>query len=788
MRLVYLALGWCGGLFLAADGPLRALPPLFWLVLAALSALLAVHAPKALRWWLIALAALNLGALYFAGAAHSLTASSNLVFFHDDGGLTLEGRVSAEPDRRDDRVVFRLDVTQLEAQSRRYEVRGVALIHAPRVSALAYGDQVRVTGELRTPATFDTFSYADYLARQGVSSVMYRASVDLIAPGDAAFRGALIALRQRAQTFIAQGLPEPQAGLLKGILTGNERDIGPRLREAFQRVGASHIIAISGFNMVVVAGVVLRLTGGDQRRRGWPILAALSVMALYTLFVGADAAVVRAAIMTGVYLVGVSLRRRSFVPASLAVTALLMTLVDPYVLWDVSFQLSFAAVMGLALFADPLGQMLRALLRRMWPSMASSAARLLQEPLVVTLAAQITTAPLIVLYFERFSLVALPVNLLIVPVQAAVLIVGGLATLLAFVAWPLAQVVYWLVLLLLTWTIDVVRFFAALPFAEVVLRVDPRWIGLFFIVLTLGAIMQATRPRWMQSLTRSLRAQGLIVGLGASLMAALLLLLAVFFSRPDGHLHLHLLNVGHSNAVLIRSPGGAHILVDGGRYPARLLTALGERLPFYARRLDMLVITQPDPYDIAALPAVLRRYDVGLAIDNGQPNLSPEAEALREALADTPRHSLTAGTTLAFSDGLQIDVLHPSATPDLGDELSAATLVLRLRYGEVSLLLPGDLNAAGQRALLEAGQWPQASALQLPLHGRRRELDAAFLAAVQAQMAFVHAERGNPFGDPDADELAQLGEDVRLFRTDANDTALHLWTDGATIHIVERPH
>jgi competence protein ComEC len=126
-----------------------------------------------------------------------------------------------------------------------------------------------------------------------------------------------------------------------------------------------------------------------------------------------------------------------------------------------------------------------------------------------------------------------------------------------------------------------------------------------------------------------------------------------------------------------------------------------------------------------------------------------------------------------------VDVLHPQATPEINDSLDDEALVLRLDYGDVSFLLTGDLSAAGQQAILDAGQWPQAAVMQLPQHGAIRSLADAFLSAVQPQVVMVQADATNRRGDPDPDTLAMLN-DVPIYRTDESGT-LHLWTDGANL-------
>ena len=221
--------------------------------------------------------------------------------------------------------------------------------------------------------------------------------------------------------------------------------------------------------------------------------------------------------------------------------------------------------------------------------------------------------------------------------------------------------------------------------------------------------------------------------------------------------------------------------MDGGRLPARLLTALGDRLPFSDDTLDLLISTQPDANEYEALAAVAERYAVPLLLTNGQPNASPGWNALLQALDDTTVQPVRAGEQVALSDGVALEVLSPASAPALGDGLDDGALVLRVRYGDVDLLLTSDLSRDAQAALATGGQPLTAAVLQAPQHGTARSLDAGFLAAVRPQVVVVQAAADNRRGDPDADVLALFGS-TPVFRTDTAGT-LHLWTDGMSLWV-----
>ncbi len=781
MRLIFAAVAWALGISLA-----RALPDItthYWigaLVVGALALALS-RSWRAPGKWLLALLILAAG-----GARQTmLPRSSDLAAYNGFSG-TITGVIIDEPRNRDGRVQLRLEAESVFVNGQSRPTSGLAQVEAERGLELAYGDRVRATGAMATAATGDTFSYADYLARRGVFTIMRNAGVIRVSRGhgDLVF-ARLLELKAIVRREIARALPEPQAGLLTGILLGDESGIAPQLKDDFTRAGASHVIAISGFNMVIVSAIVIRalssLFGG---RSIAATVSAVAVIVVYSLFVGASPGILRAALMSSLLVVGSQLKRRTFVPASLAFATLLLSVIDPNVLLDIGFQLSFCAVLGLALFADPLSQRFAALLDRWLPAiLVTPLHSFLNEPLIVSFAAQVATMPLIILYFGRLSLVALPVNLLIVPIQSAVLLLGLAAVVVSVFAPALSILVFWVDALFLSWTIAVVRFFAQLDYADVAIVLDRRIIQGFYVMMIGGAMIQASRPRLWLGFSQFIRRNAMVASAAGAACALLSLMLAMRLSAPDGKLHLWMLDVGHSNAALMQTPGGAQILVDGGRYPSQLLTAIGDRLPYYDRELEILFITHPDEWDIAALDNVLSRYSVGAALYHGQEN---QGEAFGRVLdrlsqSNTPLVEVRAGYRLELEDSVTIEVLHPQAKPKITDKLNDHVLVLRVSYGGMSFLLTSDLSAAGQREMLTRGISPVSAVMQIPQHGGVRALDTEFFELAQPQVALLQSDVANRRGDPDPDTLDLL-KGIHLFRTDELGT-IHLYTDGETLNV-----
>lgn len=773
MPLILITLSWCAGIAYAAGERGGAA---LWMIapLPLYIAFLLIRQPL-IRTVIILVLAFALGGLRYTLAP----TTSPIAEFNNYGGATIEGLVIAPPEAREDRQQIRIAAEQVVQNSRTHSTSGIVLIDAPRWIDVRYGDRVRATGYLIAPSRYGNFSYADYLARTGVYSQLRDASIEVVTSDQGINPYAiLLDLRRRTADQFARSLPEPESGLLTGILLGDESGIAETVEDAFALTGAAHIVAISGFNMVVVSGII---TGALKRlrvSRRLSVILALVTIAVYTLFVGASAAVLRAALMSGLLIIAKNLRRKTFVPTSLALAALILSAINPLTLWDVGFQLSFAAVLGIALFTDPFQNRFSALLDRIFPE--KTAKRLsgwLAEPLIVSLSATLATLPLIILLFGRISWVTLIVNLLIVPVQPLILMLGGAA---AISGWtPIAAIFHAGVFILLAYTIDVVRFFAALPFASGEIAIHKNTVALLFGGLVMMTLIRATRPAWAIRLWQWIKQRRILTVIATIAAALLILSIAVLRAQPDGRLHVWVLDMGHAHAVLIRSPGGATILLDGGRYPTRLLTLLGDRLPFYARSIDLLAITHPDPNDYTALIEVAERYTIGAAITNGQPNGNPAYAALLDQIGHERITAVIGGDVIDLPDGTRIEVLNPLTSPALSDSFGETALVLRVRYGDVAFLFPSDLDTDGQTALLEQGINPSAQVLIVPRRGGDDALAPEFLTAVNPSLALIQLDPANLARDPAPETLSML-EGISVYRTDQAGT-IHVITDGSAI-------
>jgi competence protein ComEC len=715
----------------------------------------------------------------FLGAARY---QSNLVVFdafdlgwyNDRAYETLvTGWVTAPPDLRDNYANLRVRATGIDTgDGADLKVDGLLLARVDPNEDFHYGDIIRLRGTLQTPADDEEFSYRDYLQRQNVYSIMTSAEVTRL-PGWAGnpIWQKLYAFKDHALETVYQLFPDPEASLLAGILLGVDNGLPSELQQSFKDTGTSHIIAISGFNIAIIAGIFISIFGRLFGERRGAVFAALGII-FYTLLVGAEAAVVRAAVMGLTALLARHFGRRQDGLVTLFGVAALMNLFNPYYLQDVGFQLSFAATLGLILYAQPLEALAKRSLSffNLSSETAEKSASLISNFFLLTLAAQITTLPIMAYHFNRLSLISFIANPFILPPQPAVMIIGGLAVILGMAFLPLGQVVAFAAWPFVAYTIRMVEFFAGMPAAAV--SVDfPLWGVVLWYVVILGLTFGLTPLKeFYVSLKTRLPKIPVWAAIGALTLLAILVWRSVMF-LPDGKLHITFLDVQTSDAILIETPAGDTILINGGESLSQVSSQLGQRLPLFNRKLDWLIVASTQENEVASLPRLMERYKPGQVLWAGNVEASFPARTLNEWLTSHQVRVTRAekDQVLDLGDGATLTVLS-------ADERGA---VLLLKYGNFRMLLPVGMSLDTLAKLQADPSLPPLTALLLADSGMAQLNSADWINFLNPQLVILSVAADNFRGLPGDDTLAAVGERT-LLRTDVNGW-IEVASDGQSI-------
>jgi competence protein ComEC len=640
------------------------------------------------------------------------------------------------------------------------------------------GDWIRGTARLQTPRPSRNpggFDYASYLKARGValaggvkSARLLRAGPDRLSAAAGAAPAARAAILERLRDACG-----PRAGriaaFLAALLLGERQAVDRDLERTLQRAGVYHIVALSGLNV----GLVALLAAGAARLAGagpgaGRAAAALAVAA-YWLLARGGGSIARASLMALLVAGGGCLGRRVRPIGAVVVSAVLILAHRSVWALDAGFQLSYAATLGILIAGLP-GTRSRAL------TPAGAVARAAGLTARVSAAAWGATALIGARHFHALAPAALPANLAAVPIASVLL---GLAILLATLG-PEGGAASRAVALIAEGLVGLLERLSAWCSAPEFLsyRVVPPSSGT--VLIGTAALLVAARG-------------GAGRRAAAAILAGLLLLITAGGRgaiRP-GPLEVVALDVGQGDALMVRLPGGARLLIDAGplgrsgfdageRVVAPALRALG------ILRLDLLAITHAHRDHLGGARAILEELRPAAVWLGRMPADDPAVKALEE---DAARRGIPVlrprrGVRLAWA-GARLEVLHPAAAPG-GAGRNDDSLVLRVVHGERAALLTGDIEGAAESALLLSGAPLRADLLKVAHHGSRTSSGAAFLAAVGPRLAVISVGPSNAWGHPDPGVLGRLREaGIAVLRTD-RDGALRFRTDGSGPWRVER--
>lgn len=665
----------------------------------------------------------------------------------------------------------------LRDENRWQPVSGKVIASGTQIDSLQIGEQVVLTGELVLPdgeRNPGDFNYREFLAAQGITALLRCRNAETISrqPADGFnWRKPLQIVREGVARHIHQFSSGDNAALLLGLLLGERAELSDDVRDAFVRTGLVHILAVSGSHVGFVLLIVLALGEVLRLPRVPKSLFAGFALIFFTALTGFNPPVTRATIMALIFLCGKLIERDGNVYNTLAIAALIILFDEPRQLFQLGFQLSFAAVLGMIYLYEPMIGVLNrffAGLARRWPildkmpDVLKRAGSAVLALLVISIAAQLATAPIIAHAFGRVPALAIWGNLPVIPLAFWVVA----STTVACAIMPL-------------WKFGGEAFGAAADFGAGLMLDFTKWLadtpgaytdGIKFslatiVLFTLAIIIIV---EWRSSIRR--------FALPAFLVVANFVVWQSAIAEPV-KMRVTFFDIGQGDAALVEFSGGKRMLIDAG--PAQPGFDSGSRtiVPFLMRRgirhLDAIIVTHPHNDHDGGVPSVLRSVRVdtlygGIDADTTKRSyLEQVADSLR-----VPRVALCAGRRLQQFAPVELLVLHPplnQTTPSTND----ASVVVRIICGNVSFLFSGDAELWSETQLTRFGDILDSEILKVGHHGSRTSSSPEFVGHITPNWAVVSVGKRNRFKHPNPEVMERLRSmGAQVIRLDENGAAI----------------
>ncbi|MBB3108949.1 competence protein ComEC [Paenibacillus phyllosphaerae] len=715
------------------------------------------------------------------------------------------------------------------------------------------GNRVQIReGVLERPSTatnFDGFDYRAYLVNQRIHWLLAATDTSSVHVSDTQgydtvrLLGMIDRWREELGDRVDMLYPEDQSGYMKGLVLGITDDLDPDRYRQFSQLGLTHILAISGLHVAVflfIVGLLLKLLRLPREKITVLLIAAVP---FYVLISGGSPSVIRAGLMAMLGLAAARLGRLKDGLHLLAAAALLMLMWNPYMLHDVGFQLSFLVTAGLILGVPPARKLLPQSKRLQW----------LYDSITVTVVAQLASFPLTIFYFNQFNLLSLPANLVLVSFISFIVMPLGGASLVLHTCWaPAGKLVAQAAILMNEGTFKLIDGLSTIPFGRTIWATPPvGWIVLYYAGILLFLVVAGRRAERRRadkvtvdsqeeitipldgrqaapsndSRTEGSRSRGSLAAGGLSLVGVLSLL--VWAYHPDAldrNGKVSFLDVGQGDSVLIRSPEGRHILVDGGGsvsfrkvdeswrnrrdpYEVGLKTVVPLLLKRGVQEIDMLVLSHLDTDHIKGLQAVVKGIPVKQVLWNGTLKDSDDAIALMSLLVERniPMYEARMGASWQIDSRTRMTVLSSTADKSSGDEhahehepesesvplvddQNGESVAFLLTMNKRSFLFAGDADAKEEERIIGQLQSTTEGAaaltgaaagmngggtsigvdvMKVSHHGSKTSSTEGWLHYWKPRIAVISVGRNNTYGHPNAGVLDRLDQaEAHVLRTD----------------------
>ena len=634
-------------------------------------------------------------------------------------------------------------------------------------------------------------------------------SSDHAAPDDVSPLGHL---RFNIAKSLTENIGSDHSGLPIALLTGDRSSISPGVTDDFRSAGMAHLLAISGLHVSLVGGGVMAFAAlAFGRRRHLHLLLPLATVLVYAALAGFAPPITRATIMFSMFVLGIFLGRGSSTLAALALAAMLMIAFDPAILTSLSFQLSFAAMLGISFVVPALSSIGELAAVERLPNerntLLSRVKRFAVGSLAVSIASTLGTLPLIALHFDAVPIWGPLATLVAVPAMPVLITLSAFLAGFGAVPMPFLPEIAAIPAVAATQYLTFVAgFFAELPPQPVETGGWSVWMTVFYysvagiVIAFWSRIAEGTsrlRLRFLNPGTGFVSATNRSVGIYLTITTLLLLIavgawsLALIRSESPSHLSVKFLQTTHGESILIETRNGNRMLVDTGGERWQVADTLNSILPLWDRDIDIVLLTHPDSDHVGGLAGVLSRFRVDTVI-HSETSGSNETPSTLSSLLEGEENVVTArnGMLIGLDEDVFVEVLSAGCVdPTNGcSNDNDDSIVTMLHTGDVSFLLTGDIERATEIRLAASGLILRATVLKAAHHGSNTSSTSTFIDAVEPSAVVVASGTQNRYGHPHPEVMERLNRAVgeeRVFRTDLMGT-VELRTDGQGLWMVRQ--
>ncbi len=656
-----------------------------------------------------------------------------------------------------------------------------------------YGNQISLIGEFEKPSSQRNeggFDYAQYLkTKQIYGTVTTKAStITLIKENNSNFIFKLANIvSNKIQEKANELLEKEEAGLLTAILIGNKESLEVQVQEAFQKSNLSHMLAVSGAHVsYVMLGLHSLMTIGKIGKKKGKIVT-IFLLLFFILMTGQTSSVTRACFMAIYLIIAHLFHIRVSTIASISISMLILMILNPYCIFEVGFQLSYGGTIGIVLLYKPLKQYInrkveilegdkdaleqkpknvQKILKIKLTQIILKIKQSVKEILLITISANLILIPIMLYHYNTISLTFLISNLLASPIMGIVVILGFLTIVISFILPGIAKLLVFPLQFCLRIFLQIAILTSNIPFSQIKVPTPKLYeLLLYYIILAIFFIYQNKRKvkstntiiKYVKKITKKKQ-------IAILLMIILFILVCRQIPKP---LKVHFIDVGQGDSMLIITPHGKTILVDGGGAKDNESFDVGENtlIPYLLdkgiAKLDYVLISHFDSDHVGGILTLLKEIKTEKVIISKQGENSQNYENFKEIVKEKRVKVIIVkqADMLTIENNLSLQILWPQEEQISENVLNNNSLVAKLNYKNFSILLTGDIEEIAEKKILETyknSNILKSTVLKVAHHGSKSSSIQEFLEQVKPKIALIGVGKNNTFGHPNDGVIERL--------------------------------
>jgi len=694
------------------------------------------------------------------------------------------GSLYKSPSRGNNRDFLFLKVEKVVFNNQEEKIKGNLRISIPISSGTSYlrsllvHDKIKVSAKITPLKDFQNFnlsSLKEYLKNQNIHNRAYSKSpllVEKIKSGNkysilriiSFLRSKFLQKIEEHFTYKTEKAFSSQGATLEALLLGERGRIPDSISRTFQNSGLYHLFAISGAHIAIISFLFFSMFKIIKIPTRISYILLIVFLIIYALLVEGRPSVIRATIMTLAFLFGKLIWKDVNLINTISMSAFFLLIINPFNLFALGFQLTFAATFSIILF---LPKIIKYLPR--FPLKIS-------ELFAISLTAQLGVLPFIARAFNRVAFSSLILNFAALPLIGVIMACGYIFLPLSFISTSLARIIVKVIICLIDLLITTSHLFDSLTFISYRIP-TPKLLTIIGYFLFLFLLLLPSR----------IKKQKLIFSL--CFIAAFVIIITYPFKSNSKTLKFTFIDVGQGDSILIEFPGRKKMLIDGGGFPVGTFD-VGERVvsPFLWRKgikkIHYLILTHSHPDHLNGLKAVARNFKIGEYWETFSPLQDKTYTSFKKSLSPLVTLRRMFRNQILTENNVRIEVLHPQeAKSDVLFANNDQSLVLRFIYGKTTFLLTGDIEIKSENEILQTEQEISSQVMKSPHHGSNSSSSMAFLKKVSPAIVVISVGEGNWYRFPSSEVLKRYDEiGSKVFRTDIHG-AVEISSDGNHISI-----